>query len=87
MAVSKLAWIVLVVFLVSANEGNAQEKVVLAYSGVSGFQGPLWAFNELKLFPKYDLNPGDRFDRQRNAVNAGASLGYTHFAIASVQHR
>ena len=31
---------------------TAQEKVVIAYSGVSGFQGPLWTFNDLKLAAK-----------------------------------
>ena len=45
-----------VIFLLS---GTAQpnENIVVAYSGVSGFQGPLWTFSELKLFPKYNLNP------------------------------
>jgi ABC-type nitrate/sulfonate/bicarbonate transport system substrate-binding protein len=83
MAVSKVAWIVLVVFLVSANEGNAQEKVVIAYSGVSGFQGPLWAFNELQLFPKYDLNPEIVLIGGGTQSMQALLSGYTHFALAS----
>jgi ABC-type nitrate/sulfonate/bicarbonate transport system substrate-binding protein len=83
MAVSKLAWIVLVVFLVSANEGNAQEKVVIAYSGVSGFQGPLWAFNDLQLFPKYDLNPEIVLIGGGTQSMQALLSGYTHFALAS----
>lgn len=36
---------------------EAQEKIVVAYSGVSAFQGPLWAFVESKKFSKYGLTP------------------------------
>jgi hypothetical protein len=46
-----------VIFLLSGTAQPIENIVVVAYSGVSGFQGPLWAFSELKLFPKYNLNP------------------------------
>ena len=46
-----------VIFLLLSGTAQPNESVVVAYSGVSGFQGPLWTFSELKLFPKYNLNP------------------------------
>ncbi|MBI4523368.1 MAG: ABC transporter substrate-binding protein [Deltaproteobacteria bacterium] len=48
---------VIVCFMFSPTPGTPAENIVVAYSGVSGFQGPLWAFAELGLFPKYNLNP------------------------------
>jgi NitT/TauT family transport system substrate-binding protein len=35
---------------------QAQEHVVVSYDGYAGFQGPLWAANDLGLFKKYGLN-------------------------------
>src|SRR5262245_8319430 len=49
--------VVAVIFLLLSGTARSNENIVVAYSGVSGFQGPLWTFSELRLFPKYNLNP------------------------------
>ena len=33
----------------------AQDRVVVSYDGYAGFQGPLWAANDLELFGKHGL--------------------------------
>ena len=55
----------------------------MAYSGVSGFQGPLWAFSELKLFPKYNLNPEIVLIAGGTQSMQALLSNYTHFALAS----
>ena len=71
-----------VIFLLS---GTAQpnENIVVAYSGVSGFQGPLWTFSELKLFPKYNLNPEIVLIAGGTQSMQALLSNYTHFALAS----
>jgi ABC-type nitrate/sulfonate/bicarbonate transport system substrate-binding protein len=34
-----------------------QEKVLISYDGVSGFQGPVWAITDLGIGEKYGLAP------------------------------
>ena len=71
-----------VIFLLS---GTAQpnENIVVAYSGVSGFQGPLWTFSELKLFPKYNLSPEIVLIAGGTQSMQALLSNYTHFALAS----
>jgi ABC-type nitrate/sulfonate/bicarbonate transport system substrate-binding protein len=52
-----LAILVAMFVLISSTVGEAADKIVVAYSGVSGFQGPLWAYKEMNLFQKYGLSP------------------------------
>lgn len=61
----------------------ANENIVVAYSGVSGFQGPLWAFSELKLFPKYNLNPEIVLIGGGTQSMQALLSNYTQFALAS----
>jgi len=79
----KFVCAVLVISALSVTEVNAQEKVVIAYSGVSGFQGPLWAFNDLQLFPKYHLSPEIVLIGGGTQSMQALLSGYTHFALAS----
>jgi ABC-type nitrate/sulfonate/bicarbonate transport system substrate-binding protein len=69
--------------LLSRGTTHANEKIVVAYSGVSGFQGPLWAFSELKLFPKYNLNPEIVLIAGGTQSMQALLSNYTHFALAS----
>jgi ABC-type nitrate/sulfonate/bicarbonate transport system substrate-binding protein len=59
------------------------ENIVVAYSGVSGFQGPLWAFSELNLFPKYNLNPEIVLIAGGTQSMQALLSNYTQFALAS----
>jgi ABC-type nitrate/sulfonate/bicarbonate transport system substrate-binding protein len=74
---------VLIVSMVFAAQARTQEKIVVAYSGVSGFQGPLWAFSELQLFPKYQLHPEIVLIGGGTQSMQALLSGYTHFALAS----
>jgi ABC-type nitrate/sulfonate/bicarbonate transport system substrate-binding protein len=69
--------------LLSHGTAQPNENIVVAYSGVSGFQGPLWTFFELKLFPKYNLNPEIVLIAGGTQSMQALLSGYTHFALAS----
>jgi ABC-type nitrate/sulfonate/bicarbonate transport system substrate-binding protein len=69
--------------LLSRGTAQPTENIVVAYSGVSGFQGPLWTFFELKLFPKYNLNPEIVLIAGGTQSMQALLSGYTHFALAS----
>ena len=43
-------------YIAAPGAGRADERVVAAYDGFAGFQGPIWATRELGLFKKYGLN-------------------------------
>ena len=77
--------IVAVAVFVSLGRGLtlANENIVVAYSGVSGFQGPLWAFSELRLFPKYNLNPEVVLIAGGTQSMQALLSNYTQFALAS----
>jgi ABC-type nitrate/sulfonate/bicarbonate transport system substrate-binding protein len=77
--------IVAAVFFLSPGRAATQtnEKIVVAYSGVSGFQGPLWAFSELKLFSKYNLNPEIVLIAGGTQSMQALLSNYTQFALAS----
>ena len=62
---------------------SAQEKVVVAYSGVSGFQGPLWTFNDLKLSTKYGLDPEIVMIVGGQRSIQGLLSGHIHFNLSS----
>jgi NitT/TauT family transport system substrate-binding protein len=62
---------------------TAQEKVVVAYSGVSGFQGPLWTFNDLKLSTKYGLDPEIVMIVGGQRSIQGLLSGHIHFNLSS----
>lgn len=72
-----------VFFLVRVDTVRPQEKIVVAYSGVSGFQGPLWAFSELKLFARYGLHPEVVLISGGTQSMQFLLSGQTHFALAS----
>jgi ABC-type nitrate/sulfonate/bicarbonate transport system substrate-binding protein len=82
-AVLKCICTVLFVSVVFVAQARTQEKIVVAYSGVSGFQGPLWAFNELQLFSKYQLSPEIVLIGGGTQSMQALLSGYTHFALAS----
>jgi ABC-type nitrate/sulfonate/bicarbonate transport system substrate-binding protein len=69
--------------LLSRGTAQPNENIVVAYSGVSGFQGPLWTFFDLKLFPKYNLNPEIVLIAGGTQSMQALLSGYTHFALAS----
>jgi ABC-type nitrate/sulfonate/bicarbonate transport system substrate-binding protein len=69
--------------LLSRGIAQPNENIVVAYSGVSGFQGPLWTFFDLKLFPKYNLNPEIVLIAGGTQSMQALLSGYTHFALAS----
>jgi ABC-type nitrate/sulfonate/bicarbonate transport system substrate-binding protein len=82
---SSAIFTVAVVFFLVLGRGIslANENIVVAYSGVSGFQGPLWAFSELKLFPKYNLNPEIVLIGGGTQSMQALLSNYTQFALAS----
>jgi ABC-type nitrate/sulfonate/bicarbonate transport system substrate-binding protein len=82
---SNLLSIYLVVLLtvVSFTGVMAQEKLVIAYSGVSGFQGPLWTFNDLKLSQKYGLDPETVMIVGGQRSIQGLLSGHVHFNLSS----
>ncbi|HEY1265914.1 MAG TPA: ABC transporter substrate-binding protein [Candidatus Binatia bacterium] len=45
-----------VLLIAAPGAARADERVVAAYDGFAGFQGPIWATRELGLFKKYGLN-------------------------------
>lgn len=75
--------VTVVVFLLLSGTAQPNENIVVAYSGVSGFQGPLWAFSELRLFPKYNLNPEIVLIAGGTQSMQALLSNYTHFALAS----
>jgi ABC-type nitrate/sulfonate/bicarbonate transport system substrate-binding protein len=81
----KLILILVIVFLSFAivNNSRAQEKIVVAYSGVSGFQGPLWTFNDLKLANKYGLDPETVMIVGGQRSIQGLLSGHIHFNLSS----
>src|SRR5215210_7894369 len=44
------------IITVTPNELIAQEQILIGYDGHAGFQGPIWATKDLRLFEKYGLN-------------------------------
>ena len=82
---SRCVFTVAAVAFLLLSRGTAQpnENIVVAYSGVSGFQGPLWTFFDLKLFPKYNLNPEIVLIAGGTQSMQALLSGYTHFALAS----
>ena len=75
--------VVAVVFLLLSGAARSNENIVVAYSGVSGFQGPLWTFSELRLFAKYNLNPEIVLIAGGTQSMQALLSNYTHFALAS----
>jgi len=75
--------VVVVIFLLLSGTAESNENIVVAYSGVSGFQGPLWTFSELRLFPKYNLNPEIVLIAGGTQSMQALLSNYTHFALAS----
>ncbi|HEY7320323.1 MAG TPA: ABC transporter substrate-binding protein [Candidatus Binatia bacterium] len=80
---STFIFAVVVLLLLGRGLTLANENIVVAYSGVSGFQGPLWAFSELKLFPKYNLNPEIVLIAGGTQSMQALLSNYTQFALAS----
>lgn len=82
---STLGVIALISFCAVLPSSNAvgQEKVVIAYSGVSGFQGPLWTFNDLKLAAKYGLDPEIVMIVGGQRSIQGLLSGHIHFNLSS----
>ncbi len=80
-------FILIAVFVLSGfgflNDSLAQEKIVVAYSGVSGFQGPLWTFNDLKLASKYGLDPQTVMIVGGQRSIQGLLSGHIHFNLSS----
>ena len=70
-------------FFLLSGTAESNENIVVAYSGVSGFQGPLWTFSELRLFPKYNLNPEIVLIAGGTQSMQALLSNYTHFALAS----
>lgn len=78
----RIVTVTAVIFLLIGT-AHPNENIVVAYSGVSGFQGPLWTFSELKLFPKYNLNPEIVLIAGGTQSMQALLSNYTHFALAS----
>src|SRR5262245_13639804 len=74
-------------FALLSGTARSNENIVVAYSGVSGFQGPLWTFSELRLFAKYNLNPEIVLIAGGAQSMQALLSNYTHFALASAAPR
>src|SRR5215831_9308083 len=72
-----------VIFVLLRGAARSNENIVVTYSGVSGFQGPLWTFSELRLFAKYNLNPEIVLIAGGTQSTQALLSNYTHFALAS----
>src|SRR5215831_13105387 len=75
--------VVAVVLLLLSGAAPSNENIVVAYSGISGFQGPLWTFSESGLFAKYNLNPEIVLIAGGTQSMQALLSNYTHFALAS----
>src|SRR5215467_10501509 len=76
-------YVVAVIFLLLSGTTQSNENIVVAYSGISGFQGPLWTFSESRLFAKYNLNPEIVLIAGGTQSMQALLSNYTHFALAS----
>src|SRR5215510_7675066 len=76
-----------VTFVLLSGTTQSNENIVVAYSGISGFQGPLWTFSELRLFAKYNLNPEIVLIAGGAQSMQALLSNYTHFALASAAPR
>lgn len=83
MRILKCICIALLLSFLFVTQGRTQDKIVVAYSGISGFQGPLWAFKELHLFRKYNLSPEIVLIGGGTRSMQALVSGYTNFALAS----
>src|SRR5215472_17047868 len=79
--------VVAVVLLLLSGAARSNENIVVTYSGVSGFQGPLGTFSELRLFAEYNLNPEIVLIAGGTQSMQALSSNYTHFALASAAPR
>jgi hypothetical protein len=80
---SRIFTVVAVIFLLQSGTAQSNENIVVAYSGISGFQGPLWTFSGLRLFAKYSLNPEIVLIAGGTQSMQALLSNYTHFALAS----
>src|SRR5262249_47532956 len=49
-------FLIAALYIAAPGVARADERVVAAYDGFAGFQGPIWATRELGLFKKHGLN-------------------------------
>ena len=56
MKLGAFAFLAVALFVFAPGVARADERVVAAYDGFAGFQGPIWATRELGLFKKHGLN-------------------------------
>src|SRR5262245_8171171 len=83
----RIVTVVAVIFLLLSGTTQSNQNIVVAYSGISGFQGPLWTFSELRLFAKYNLNPEIVLIAGGTQSMQALLSNYTHFALASAAPR
>jgi NitT/TauT family transport system substrate-binding protein len=74
-----------IVLLFGANLGSAQDRLRAGYSGISGYQVPLWLAVDLGLFKKYGLNLEPVLFRGGAESANAMSAGEIHFDVVAPQ--
>lgn len=83
---SPLVLLLLMVWsLFAANPGHTQERVRAGYSGISGYQVPLWLAVDLGLFKKYGLAVEPVLFRGGSESAAALTAGEIQFDVVAPQ--
>jgi NitT/TauT family transport system substrate-binding protein len=75
--------ILIIVLLAGASASFAQDRLVVAYDGFSGQQGPLWLASDLGLFRKYGVELDIALISNAAARTAALAAGELHFSVGS----
>ncbi len=85
-SLSPLVLILLMVLsLLAASPGHSQERVRAGYSGISGYQVPLWLAVDLALFKKYGLALEPVLFRGGSESAAALTAGEIQFDVVAPQ--
>ena len=83
---SKVILLTLMVFsLLASSPGHSQERVRAGYSGISGYQVPLWVAVDLGLFKKYGLSVEPVLFRGGSESAAALTAGEIQFDVVAPQ--
>jgi len=72
-------------FLCAASPGHSQERARAGYSGISGYQVPLWVAVDLGLFKKYGLFVEPILFRGGSESASALTTGEIHFDVVAPQ--
>ena len=80
-----IPFIMLLILVAGTTPGHGQERVRAGYSGISGYQVPLWVAVDLGLFRKYGLSLEPVLFRGGSESTSALSAGEIQFDVVSPQ--